>query len=61
MFLDWFDIIFPFGRIFSWFFKLWNSLDDKTKKEIIEAIVKAFEQTIRAFYKWWKSRGNESE
>ncbi len=55
MFLNWLDIL-PFGWIFSWFFKLWNSLDDKTKKQIIEAIVKTFEEILRAFYKWWKSR-----
>jgi hypothetical protein len=61
MFLNWLDIIFPFGWIFRWFSKLWNSLDDRTKKEIIEAIVKAFEEVTRAFYKWWKSRENENE
>ena len=45
-----------FGLIFRWLFKFWSSLDDETKKLIIEAVVKAFEEILRAFYKWWKSR-----
>jgi hypothetical protein len=48
-----------FERIFLWFLGLWNSLDEKRKKEIIEVIVKAFEQVFRAFYKWYKSRKGE--
>ena len=43
----------------EWFLKSWKKLDDKTKKLIIEAIVKAFEEILRAFYKWWKQRGNK--
>lgn len=36
--------------------EIWNKLDDKTKKKIIEAVVDAFELILRAYYKSWKSR-----
>jgi hypothetical protein len=56
MFLYWLLGVSLFGLTFRRLFKFWNKLDDKTKKIIIEAVVKAFEEILRAFYKWWKSR-----
>ena len=29
-------------RLFEWFLKIWNSLDDETKRKIIDEIIKAF-------------------
>lgn len=49
-------LTFPFGLIFRWFFKLWNRLDNETKKLIIETFVQGFKEIIRAWYKWWKSK-----
>lgn len=45
------------GFLFQWVFKVWDKLDNPTKKLIIEAVIKAFEEILRAFYKWWKQRG----
>jgi hypothetical protein len=47
------------GLLLQRFFKIWNKLDDSTKKLIIEAVIKAFEEILRAFYKWWKQRGDK--
>jgi len=47
------------GLLPQWFFKTWNKLDDSTKKLIIEAVIKAFEEILRDFYKWWKQRGDK--
>ncbi len=43
-------------EIFNWFRKLWERLDEKTKRAIIEEVVKSFEELLRSFYKWWKNR-----
>jgi chaperonin GroEL (HSP60 family) len=56
MFLYWLLGGSLFGLVLQRIFKLWNTLDDKTKKLIIEAVIKAFEEILRAFYRWWKSR-----
>jgi hypothetical protein len=42
-------------ELFKWFWGLWNRLDEKTKRAIIEEVVKSFEKLFRAFYKWWKN------
>jgi len=49
-----------FRFLFRWFFNIWDELDDRTKKIIIEAVVKAFEALLRNFYKQWEQRGNQS-
>ena len=49
MIIDW-----VFGLV-PWFLGLWNRLDEKTKRRIIEAVVKAFEELLRAFYRSWKN------
>lgn len=56
MFLYWLLGGSLFGLVLQWFLKFWNTLDDDTKKLIIEAVIKAFEEILRAFYRWWKSR-----
>jgi hypothetical protein len=56
MFLYWLLGGSLFGLVLQWFFKFWNTLDNDTKKLIIEAVIKAFEEILRAFYRWWKSR-----
>ena len=43
----------------SWIRQLWNRLDEKTKRQIIDAIVKAFGELLRAFYIEWKNRSGE--
>jgi hypothetical protein len=49
MIIDW---VF---RLVQRFLRLWNRLDEKTKRQIIEAVIKAFEQLLRAFYRSWKN------
>jgi hypothetical protein len=44
-----------FGLVFQHFFKFWNTLDERTKKLIIKVVIEAFEEIIRAFYRWKKS------
>lgn len=51
MFFNWLLGGSIFKLIFRWFFKFWGNLDEGTKKLIIEAVVKAFEEILRAFYK----------
>lgn len=48
-----FNLIF---ELFKWFLQLWDHLDEKTKRQIIEAIIEAFKELIRAFYRQWKSK-----
>ncbi|MBD2076964.1 hypothetical protein H6F86_24375 [Phormidium sp. FACHB-592] len=47
------------GLLRQWFFKVWDKIDDPTKKLIIESVVKAFQEILRAFYKWWQQRGGK--
>lgn len=42
--------------IFYWLSKFWEKLDDSTKKSIVEAAIKTFEEILRAFYRWWKQK-----
>ncbi|MEO0539127.1 MAG: hypothetical protein AAF215_35395 [Cyanobacteria bacterium P01_A01_bin.123] len=42
--------------VVSWFRKLWDRLDEKTKRKIIDTVVKAFEELLRAFYREWKDK-----
>ncbi len=46
-------------ELVAWFWQLWNRLDEKTKRQIIETVVKAFEELLRSFYKKWKSQRNK--
>lgn len=48
------------GPLFGLFFKVWNKLDDQTKKLIIETVVNAFEEILRAYYNWWKQKGESA-
>lgn len=48
-----FNLIF---ELFKWFWQLWDRLDEKTKRQIIEAITEAFKELTRAFYIQWKSK-----
>lgn len=43
-------------EVIKWFWQLWDRLDEKTKRQIIEAIIKAFEELLRAFYRQWKNK-----
>ena len=43
-----------FRVLIQWLFNIWNKLDEPTKKLIVEAVTKAFEDILRAFYRWWK-------
>lgn len=43
-------------ELLKWFRGIWNRLDDNTKREIIEAVMTAFEDLLRAFYRWWSVR-----
>jgi hypothetical protein len=54
----WFFLLIPLLGLVPWLSKLWNRLDNKTKELIIEIAVQAFEEILRGFYKWWKSRGS---
>ncbi len=45
----------------SWIRRLWHRLDEKTKRQIIEAIIKTFEELLRAFYRQWEKRKNEGK
>lgn len=47
------DLIFG---LIKWFRQLWDRLDEKTKRLIIEVTVEAYKELLRAFYRWWKSR-----
>ena len=51
-----FNLIF---ELFKWFWTLWDRLDEKTKRQIIEAIIEAFQELIRTFYKQWKSKNEK--
>ena len=42
--------------IFKWFRQLWDRLDEKTKRSIIEAIIDSFKEILRAFYRQWESK-----
>lgn len=45
--------------LFEWLKKLWgiwNGLDKKTKRRIIEAFIEAYKKLIRAFYRQWESK-----
>lgn len=44
------------GNIFQVLFKFWETLSEEDKKLIIETIVEAFKEILRAFYRWWKSQ-----
>jgi hypothetical protein len=41
--------------VFKQIWKFWNRLDEKTKRAIIEEVVKSFEKMFRAFYKTAKN------
>ncbi len=43
-----FDWLFGLAGLF---WNLWNRLPEKAKREIIEAIIKAMEELLRAFYR----------
>ncbi|MCB0197894.1 MAG: hypothetical protein KDJ65_38470 [Anaerolineae bacterium] len=43
-------------RLFEWFLKIWNSLDDETKRKIIDAIIKAFEPYLGEYYQHEKQK-----
>lgn len=47
------------GLLVQWLFKIWDRLDDSTKKLIIDKVVEAFEEILRAFYRWWKQKGGK--
>ena len=47
-------------RLFKWFWQLWDRLDDKTKRIIIETLINAFKDMLRAYYRQWKSK-NEAK
>lgn len=45
--------------LFEWLKKLWgiwNGLDKKIKRRIIEAFIEAYKKLIRAFYRQWESK-----
>jgi len=42
-------------KLVPWFQRLWNRLDEKTKRKIIGAVVTAFEELLRTFYRSWKT------
>lgn len=42
--------------VISWFRKLWDRLDEKTKRKTIDTVIKAFEELLRAFYREWKDK-----
>lgn len=44
------------GWVFQHFLNFWNTLDDQKKKLIIEAVIEAFKEILRAYYRWQKSR-----
>lgn len=46
-------------KLFKWFWQLWDRLDEKTKRQIIEVIIEAFKDLIRAFYKQWESKNKK--
>jgi len=48
-------------EVVKWFWQLWDRLDEKTKRQIIEAIIKAFGELLRAFYRQWKNRKDEGK
>lgn len=48
-----FNLIF---ELFKWFRQIWDRLDEKTKRQIIDAIIESFEELIRAFYRQWKKK-----
>jgi hypothetical protein len=35
---------------------VWNRLDKNTQRQIIETIIKAFEDLFRAYYRDWKNQ-----
>jgi hypothetical protein len=43
----------------QWIWKLWNRLPEKAKREIIEAIIQAMGELLRAFYRSHKSKGGK--
>lgn len=45
--------------LFEWLKRLWgiwNGLDKKTKRQIIEAFIEAYKKLIRAFYRQSESK-----
>jgi len=51
-----FNLVF---ELFKWFRQLWDRLDEKTKRQIIEVIIESFKDLIRAFYKQWKNKNKK--
>jgi hypothetical protein len=43
------------------FKRFWDKLDDSTKELIIEEFIKHFEEILRAYYRWWKQKGDKSD
>ncbi|WP_374090678.1 hypothetical protein [Methylomicrobium lacus] len=41
-------------KFFLWLRQTWETLDEETKRKIIKAILEAFEDALRAFYRYWK-------
>jgi hypothetical protein len=56
MIINWLWGLASVWRLASWLVQLWDRLDEKTKRQIIEAIVQAFEELLRSYYKEWKNR-----
>jgi hypothetical protein len=44
-----FELIDFFGRF-------WDRLDDKTKRQIVEAVIDSFKKLLRAYYRSWKTK-----
>jgi hypothetical protein len=42
--------------IAKWFRRLWDRLDEETKRKIIGAIMIAVEELLRSYYQWRKQR-----
>lgn len=46
-------------KLYLWFKKIWDNLDEETKRKIIEAIIKSFEPILKKYY--WHEKSSEDK
>ena len=54
-------LLFLLPWVFILFKKMWDKLDESTKKLIIEKFIEFFEEILRDYYKWWKQQKEEED
>jgi hypothetical protein len=47
------------SELIQWFQKIWNGLDESTKRQIIKVVIDAFDALLRGFYRKSKHQKDE--